>query len=667
LPENGRPDRFLPPDPRVAEPSWVTPQTLVRAGLLGFLALVLFAILVMRLWALQILSGSSYEKAAQQLQLRTERVQAPRGVILDATNHILVGNRISRVVVILPGDLPKLGQTPNRYQVLMRVSKILHVPLRPLVREVAARSDLPLDPIVVKKDVDKFTWFYIRERADQLPGVKVARSYVRWYPRGTLAAHVLGSVGEVSREQLKQDRSGTLQPGDIVGRSGVELAMDRWLRGVPGQRKQVVDALGRPQGEATDSKSPQPGDTVRLTINLAVQKASENALQYGIQLARNENCSGCWNANGGAIVAMDPRDGSILGMASYPTFPPRVYAGNVTNRALNHYGLLNPKIAEQMNFPGLNRATSAGYPPGSTFKPMTAIAALQMRLMSPYTPLHCTGSLKVKGHTFQNWDPYANSWMDLSTALAASCDTYFYQLGLDFYDLPQRYGSPLQRIARRFGFGQTTGLDIGGDIPGLLPTPAWRKRTFTHKTDPTSWQIDRLWKPGDSVQLAIGQKDLLVTPLQMARFYSAIANGGRLVTPHVVADVEQGDVVVDRPVPPAPKSTDVAPGVLSAVRDGLYQATHSPIGTSTPVFGNFPVAIAVKTGTAEKYSAQYKRTFNESWWCGYGPYDSPRLVVCAVIENGGHGGTAAAPAAAKVFETFFHLKHVTSTQSIHSD
>jgi penicillin-binding protein 2 len=662
-PESGR---FLPPDPRVAEPSWVTPQTLVRAGLLGLLALVLFAILIMRLWALQILSGSSYQKAAQQLQLRTLRLQAPRGVIIDATGHILVGNRTSRVVQILPGDLPKFGQTPNRYQVLKRLSSILKVPLRPLVREVEARSDLPLDPIVVKKDVEVLTTDYIREHASELPGVEVANRYVRWYPRNTLAAHVLGSVGEVSREQLKQDGSGTLQAGDVVGRSGVELAMDRWLRGVPGQRRQVVDALGRPQGRPTDSKSPQPGDTVRLTINLGVQRAAERALVYGIDLARREGCSGCWAANGGAIVAMDPRDGSILAMASNPTFPPRVYAGNVTDRALNRYGLLNQKIAEAKNFPGLNRATSAGYPPGSTFKPMTAIAALQMRLISPYTPLHCTGSIEVKGQKFMNWDPYANSWMDLSTALAASCDTYFYQLGLDFYDLPQQYGSPLQRIARRFGFGQTTGLDIGGDISGLLPTPAWRLRTFTRKTDP-NWQIDKLWKPGDSVQLAIGQKDLLVTPLQMARFYAAIANGGRLVTPHVVGDVEQGDVVVDRPVPPAPKSTDVAPGVLSAVRDGLYQATHSPIGTSTPVFGNFPVAIAGKTGTAEKYSAQYGRTFNESWWCGYGPYDSPRLVVCAVIENGGHGGTAAAPAAAKVFETFFHLKHVQSSQSLHSD
>ncbi|MGZ4462833.1 MAG: penicillin-binding protein 2 [Gaiellaceae bacterium] len=666
MPEPTGPERFLPPDPRVTEPSWVTPQTLVRAGLLGLLALVVFAILVMRLWALQILSGASYEKAAQQLQLRTVRIQAPRGVVLDATNHILVGNRISKVVVVWPGDLPKLGQKPNRYQVLKRVAKILEIPLRPLVKEVEARAGLPLDPIVVKKDVDYFTSAYIKEHADQLPGVKVGRAFVRWYPRGSLAAHVLGSVGEVSKQQLAQDKSGALQPGDIVGRSGVELAMDSWLRGVPGLAKQTVDALGRVQGDVKETRAEQPGDTVRLTLNLAVQKSAEDALQYGIQLARNQKCSGCWNANAGAIIALDPRDGSVLAMASYPTFPPRVYAGNVTNRTLNRYGLLNQAIAEKMHFPGLNRVTSVGYPPGSTFKPMTAIAGLQMHLISPTGPLHCTGSFQIKGQTFMNWDPYANSWMDLPTALAASCDTYFYQVGLDFYDLPKQYGSPLQRIARRFGFGESSGLDIGGDIPGLLPTPAWRRAAFTAKTDP-NWQIDSLWKPGDSVQLAIGQKDLLVTPLQMARFYSAIANGGRLVTPHVVADVEQGDHVVNRPVPPAPKNVDVSPGVLGAVRDGLYQATHSPEGTSTPVFGNFPLAIAGKTGTAEKYSAQYKRTFDESWWCGYGPFDSPQLVVCAVIENGGHGGTAAAPAAAKVFETFFHLKHVASSQSLHSD
>ncbi len=210
---------------------------------------------------------------------------------------------------------------------------------------------------------------------------------------------------------------------------------------------------------------------------------------------------------------------------------------------------------------------------------------------------------------------------------------------------------------------------------GLLPTPDWRKKTYTKKTDPKQWQIDSLWKPGDSIQLAIGQKDLLVTPMQMARFYALIANGGRLVTPHLLLDVEQpssngrrGRALPAAP-PAAPEPTNVDAQALAVVREGLFQATHSTLGTSTAIFGGFPIPISGKTGTAEKVidpGDGYPRTFNQSWWCGYGPSDSPELVVCALIENGGHGGDAAAPAALRVFEAFFG-KRAAQQGTVHSD
>jgi penicillin-binding protein 2 len=265
--------------------------------------------------------------------------------------------------------------------------------------------------------------------------------------------------------------------------------------------------------------------------------------------------------------------------------------------------------------------------------------------------------------------------MTLPTALAKSCDTYFYQVGYRFYGMPSDRGPRLQAWASRFGFGQKTGIDLGSERSGLLPTPDWRKKTYTKKTDPGHWAIDSLWKPGDSIQLAIGQKDLLVTPMQMARFYAMIANGGKLVTPHLLQDVEQpssngtpGRAVPSTP-PPAPEPTNVDAQALAVVREGLYQATHYSFGTSASIFGSFPISISGKTGTAEKSidpGDGYPRLFNQSWWCGYGPSDSPDLVVCALIENGGHGGDAAAPAALKVFESFFG-KQATLTGPIHSD
>jgi penicillin-binding protein 2 len=252
--------------------------------------------------------------------------------------------------------------------------------------------------------------------------------------------------------------------------------------------------------------------------------------------------------------------------------------------------------------------------------------------------------------------------MDMPTALAYSCDTYFYQLGDAFWALPKDRGQPLQRWADLFGFGTPTGSDVGRESAGLVPTIAWRQHYF--KT-----AIDKLWKPGNSIQLAIGQGDLLVTPLQMTRFYALLANGGNLVTPHVLMEVQSANgSAVPVPALPAPKSAKLDPAALQVVQKGLWEATHLPFGTSYPVFGNFPVSIAGKTGTAEKVVSLpgYLGLQNQSWWCGYGPSNDAKLVVCAVIENGGHGGTAAAPAAAEVFASFFHVKIATATAS-HSD
>jgi penicillin-binding protein 2 len=248
--------------------------------------------------------------------------------------------------------------------------------------------------------------------------------------------------------------------------------------------------------------------------------------------------------------------------------------------------------------------------------------------------------------------------MDLPTAIARSCDTYFYRAANKIYLLPKDRGQPIQAWARRFGFGRTSGTDLSPQVPGLVPTIGWRRQTFTRHTDPTNWRVDRLWKPGDSLNLAIGQGDLLVTPLQMARFYAALANGGKLVTPHILLDVENPNgTIVPTAAPPTPRPIPgLDPANLSAVQQGLYQGTHDPLGTSYGVFGNFPQSISGKTGTAQKlvHLPGFTGERDQSWWCGYGPSNDAKIVVCAVIENGGEGGAAAAPAAARVFAKFFH-------------
>ncbi|MEX2103277.1 MAG: penicillin-binding transpeptidase domain-containing protein, partial [Gaiellaceae bacterium] len=290
------------------------------------------------------------------------------------------------------------------------------------------------------------------------------------------------------------------------GQAGVEAAYDQYLRGLPGVGRVLVDALGRVQSPRQFSQMPQAGDNIRLTIDVELQRAAEEALEYGIRLALED---GEWAANGGAIVAMDPDTGEILALASRPTFDPDIYIGRVKKRDLRQ--LADPSN----NYPALDRAVAGLYPAGSVFKPITALAALEEGMVAPDELIQCTGKEVIDGQTFMNWNPYANEPMNLTVALANSCDTYFYQLALEFYE---RRDSPLQKWSKLMGFGHKTGIDLGPEERGLVPTPAWRRRHF-------SLPIDKIWTSGDSVQLSIGQGDLLVTPLQMTRFYAMLANG----------------------------------------------------------------------------------------------------------------------------------------------
>jgi penicillin-binding protein 2 len=631
----------------------------LRVAILGAIALVVFAVLLLRLWSLQILSGTKYEAAALNNQLRTLRLEAPRGPILDRMGRTLVTNVGGTAVDVWPADLPKQG----RYAEMKQLAAVLNMPLRRVLARLELGKSDPLTPVTIQVAVHEPQVAYLAEHRREFPGVHTRLTYLRKYNGEALLAHVLGYTGEISPGQLRKLRKQGYAPGDTIGQAGVELAYDSYLRGQAEIDEVHVDARGVRHGAPLIAQKAQAGNAVRLTVDISLQRAAERACKYGIRLAHDDNH---WLANGCAIVAMNPNDGEVLAMASYPTFKPSVFVGRTSPKKLAP--LLNPAVAKKDNYPGLDRAVSGLYPPGSTFKPVTALAAMEERLISPFQTIQCTPKFEVHGQVFKNWDPFADSPMTMPEALGASCDTYFYNLGYAFYALPPDRGHPLQGWASRFGFGAPTGIDVGPEQSGLLPTPEWRQSTYTKKSDACCWQVDRLWKPGDSIQLAIGQKDLLVTPLQMTRFYSLIANGGYLVTPHLVRSIEepgsadQPGQVLQQFNPPVPKRVFDDASALAVVRDGLYRATHASYGTATSVFGNFPVPIAGKTGTAEKVvqppGYAHPILQDQSWWCGYGPADKPKpdLAVCVLIENGGHGGTAAAPAALQVFEHYFHAK-----------
>jgi penicillin-binding protein 2 len=629
----------------VEEPYRFNPQMALRVAILGVLAVVVFCALFFRLWALQVISGERYLEDANNNQVRSFGVIAPRGSIVDRDGDVLVSNKAGTLVQIWPAALENVPAA-ERAQMLRRLSRLLGL-REPAVRQkVAERLQAdPLTPVTIDTTVDELKTAYLMEHQSEFPGVQITETYLRNYEQGILASQILGYVSEISAEQLETKAEEGYRSGDRIGQTGIEAAYDTYLRGVRGEGQVLVDALGRVTSEREFSQLPEAGDNIRLTIDADLQRAAEEALAYGIRLAHDQ---AEWAANGGALIAMDVDSGEILALASNPTFDPDIYVGRVEEKDLE-------RVAKpSANLPTMNRALAGAYPPGSTFKPFVALAAMESGLLRPDEYIQCTGEEEIDGQTFANWDPYKNEPMTVTTALANSCDTFFYNVALRFYE---RKDSPLQRWSRSMGFGSGTGVDLGPEATGLVPTPAWRRRTF--KTE-----IDRLWTSGDSVQLAIGQGDLLVSPLQMTRAYAMIANGGKLVEPHLVKSVEEPRAegeppVVLRPYTPKPASEiGLNPASLQVVQEALFDATHASYGTSQHVFGSFPVEIAGKTGTAEKFVKLpgYSGLRDQSWWCGYGPYKSPEIAVCALIENGGDGGTAAAPVALKVFEKYFNVK-----------
>jgi penicillin-binding protein 2 len=643
----------------VEEPYRLTPQLAFRIGILGALALAAFALLILRLWALQVLSGDEYLRIARSNQVRRIQVEATRGQILDRFGRVLVDNRSVTSVRVWPSALPEKG----RYQEMQRLARVLKVPFADVLKKVEQQRLDPVTPITIRSNVPYSIVAWLQERQSDYPGVKIEETQVRRYPYGELLSQTLGNVGEITEDQLKELKGYRL--GDMIGQRGVESGFDRYLRGKAGLAQIRMNAAGRPLSEPTITQMPTPGDAVRLTIDAKLQKAAESAIATGIRLAHeNDN----YYAAGGAAVAMKPTTGEILALASWPRFQPGVFSNPHLGKELP--SVLNPEAAKKANYPGVNRAIAGLYPPGSIFKPVTALAAMQEGLLSPYYPIDCPASYTIRdgygnpipGYKPKNWNGTSSGPLTLPQALEQSCDTYFYEVGMRFYRQPGGR-HPLQEWARRWGIGRPTGLDVGGEATGLLPTPEWRRATYTKKTDACCWEVDQLWKPGDSVQLAIGQKDLTVTPLQMASFYSMIANGGKIVRPHLFywdqepGTRKSGPLVRRKYSAPPPVDTRISPDALAAVQDGLYGATHGLNGTATAVFSSFPIPIAGKTGTAEKVVPEINPydTTPQSWFCGYGPTqpEVPDLAVCVVIENGGFGAEAAAPAALQIFRAYF--------------
>lgn len=560
--------------------------------------------------------------------LTPEREQAMRERLLPFM--VVDGEASMKVVNILEGRVDAT---------LRRAAGLLGTRSQDLYAADGVYAGASYSLVGLKTDPSKRELTEVEERSSELPGVEVERQFRRGYLEGTLAEHVLGGIGEISGEQLQELRWKGRKSGDIIGTFGVEYAYDRYLRGKDGTAKVEVDALGRPKRTLeSGGRLPVPGSDVVLTLDAKVQRAAERALINGLSMAHEQEA---WKANGGAAIAMDAENGEILAMASYPTYKPDVFDNGVsTKEAKDLYSGLR-------NTPLLNRAIQGVYPPGSTYKLITAITGMEAGIISPYSTFLCPGYLKYDKNDFEQifkcWiHPDGHGSLNLPNAIAQSCDVYFYNVG---YGIFGRDDSPLYDWSLLMGLGRPTGIDIPGEYAGLVPTPEWRRKHYK-----TAW--DRLWRPGDSILMAIGQGDLQVTPLQMAVAYAAIANGGHVVTPHLGRQVKDATGRVAQELRyPVRRKLEIPRADLQAVRTGLRMAAASPVGTSAQVFAAYPIPIWGKTGTAE-----WPPKDDIAWYASYGTAKGRTYVVVVMIEQGGHGGSVAAPAARQIYDALFGVK-----------
>ena len=586
----------------------------------------LLGLLAVRLWFLQVIDGDEYRARADDNRLRVVRQDAPRGPIVDRNGELLVGIRPGFDVVASPSELAD----GRRAEVLGRLARVLKIGPARLEACVRAAADSPLASATLAEDVPAPIRFYLAQRARQFPGIHLRQVYPRVYLAGTSLSHVLGYTGSITPDLIDGYRKKGYLGDERVGVSGLEASYEEHLVGRPGETTLEVDAAGEPVRLAPLSSTiPQRGRTLELSIDLSTQRALDAALRDQVALSGN--------VAGAAGVAIAPGTGEILALSSLPSYRADAFSEG-RGRAVD-------RLLKDRRRPLLNRAMGGLYPAGSTFKVVTAAAAIEAHLLRLDDLLPSPGELTFYGLRFRGFENRSWGDVDVRRALEVSSDTFFYQLGDRFYRDGNR--TPLQDWARRFGLGAPTGIDVGGEVEGLVPDPAWKRTAFEDSPDP----LDKSWKPGDSINLSTGQGNLLVTPLQMARAYAAIANGGRLVTPRI------GRRVLDATGRPLKSLIDdtarrrlgVAPESLDALRDGLLAAANSPDGTSTAVFGSLPpdARVAGKTGTAENETG-----VDHSWYVGYAPADDPRIVVAVVIEQGGQGANAAAPAACQTITTF---------------
>lgn len=637
----------------------------VRVVTLAILVAVVFALLGTRLWYLQVLTSEDFTKSAQATHTREVKIPAQRGVIQDRNGEVLANNIPGLNVTVIPDEISR--------DKLKKLAEIM----RADVKAVTERYDAALDPetgnrygsMLVKENAERDAVTYVMERTHEFRGVTVTDDFVRNYPQGEFASHVLGYTGAVTAEELKQKDFKGLSNDSVIGKGGVELAYEEELSGEPGKKAYNVDAVGRvvtvrradgtradgapevsPElGRPASITDPQAGKDLTLTIDLDLQRAAEAELDAAMLRAQQEGYSG----EGGAVVAMDPRNGEILAMANRPTFDPQLFVGGISGtEEMETFDYLNSEYA---NSPFTNRAIAGAYPGASTFKVFTGLAGFAYGVIDANTTVTDDGScFEPAGTTGSCWQSWRQTYgtgtvhgtQNYAQAIADSNDKFFYQVA-DWIWQKTEDENLLPKFYERFGFGSTTGVDLPGESPGRIPDKQW----FESYQKEVNGYVDRLWGVADWVNLSIGQGDILVSPIQMAQSYAAVQNGGTLVTPHVAKSISERNSGEKKDMTPKPEGkVEFDASARNELLQGLRLVT-GPDGTAAPAFADSKLSVVGKSGTGEQGN---KDPVN--WFAGWAENQKDPLVVVVMVEGSGASEVVAAPGVRGVLEAYYDVK-----------
>jgi penicillin-binding protein 2 len=617
----------------------------VRLRIVGVVGFALFAVMLMRLWYLQVLDSNAATQQVVSNEVRTVPLPAPRGLILDRGDNVLVGDGVSEDITLSRAVAQEHPEVIGRLAVLAGES----------TDTASATLSNPIYsqylPVPVIQGATAYEIAYVRQHPALFPGVAVTEETERTYPYGNLAAQLLGYVDVINQQELTANKNQGYNSNSEFGQAGVENEYESVLRGTAGTERLQVNAQGTVVGNLgeTDAK---PGDDVVLNLDAGLQQTVESQLQLQIKQDRetyNAQATppGKPPAPDGAAVVLDPQTGAVLAMASFPTYNPEWWVGGISTA---HYNLLSEKSQHE---PLLNRAVDGTYPPGSTFKLATATAALQTGLISQYTTFNDPGSFTIPNCTgpdctyTDNESEAQPAPIDVNQALTVSSDVFFYNLGFQFWQQRSAYGlQPVENVAAQYGYGQPTGIDLYEQSLAKVDSPA--ERIKQHDEYPKAFPYDN-WTTGDNLEMAFGQGETIITPLEQAVAYSTFANGGIRYAPEVAAGIVSPDgKVIKKFAPKVMGHVSLPPNVYQPILTGLKGVVDDSDGTGFLAFQGFPLTtypLAGKTGTATVTGEQ-----PTSWFVAFGPLPDPQYVVCVVIDQGGYGAAAAAPVVRHIFD-----------------